>query len=176
MKTVPVSNFVIPADMVVKALGQEPLLDLVAALPDLTSDAGRIVVDPSTGATSVPGLFAGGDCLRTGGEIVDAVEDGKIAATRDTCASLQGQKSRRRPTKQECHMTDLSIEFCGVKAPNPVLVGLRPANQFRIPGSSRLRSRMGRRRLEDARRRADRQCLVALWRHRLRRPESDGAQ
>ena len=66
--------------MVVKALGQEPLFELLAALPDLTSDAGRIVVDPSTGATSVPGLFAGGDCLRTGGEIVDAVEDGKIAA------------------------------------------------------------------------------------------------
>ena len=34
-ETVPGSNFVLPADMVVKALGQEPLLDLVAALPGL---------------------------------------------------------------------------------------------------------------------------------------------
>jgi NADPH-dependent glutamate synthase beta subunit-like oxidoreductase len=25
-------------------------------------------------------LYAGGDCIRNGGEIVDAVEDGKIAA------------------------------------------------------------------------------------------------
>jgi dihydropyrimidine dehydrogenase (NAD+) subunit PreT len=80
VKTVPGSNFVIRADMVVKALGQEPLFDLLTALPDLTCDAGRIVVDPASGATSIPGLFAGGDCLRTGGEIVDAVEDGKIAA------------------------------------------------------------------------------------------------
>jgi dihydropyrimidine dehydrogenase (NAD+) subunit PreT len=80
VKTVPGSNFVIRADMVVKALGQEPLFDLLIALPDLTCDAGRIVVDPASGATSIPGLFAGGDCLRTGGEIVDAVEDGKIAA------------------------------------------------------------------------------------------------
>jgi glutamate synthase (NADPH/NADH) small chain len=78
--SVPGSNFVIAADMVVKALGQEPLLDLLAALPELRCDKGRILVDRATGATSVAGLFAGGDCLRSGGEVVDAVEDGKIAA------------------------------------------------------------------------------------------------
>ena len=80
VRTVPGSNFVLAADMVVKALGQEPLLDLLAALPDLKCERGRIVVDPATGATSVPGLFAGGDCLRNGGEVVDAVQDGKVAA------------------------------------------------------------------------------------------------
>jgi dihydropyrimidine dehydrogenase (NAD+) subunit PreT len=94
LKILPGSNFVIPAEMVVKALGQEPLLDLVAALPDLTCDRGKIVVDPATGATSVPGLFAGGDCLRTGGEIVDAVEDGKIAA-RGIHAALAAAGARR---------------------------------------------------------------------------------
>ncbi len=78
--TVPGSNFVLPADMVVKALGQEPLLDLLAALPELQCEQGRIVVDRATGATSIAGLFAGGDCLRSGGEVVDAVQDGKIAA------------------------------------------------------------------------------------------------
>src|SRR4051794_21365731 len=76
----PGSNFVLPADMVVKALGQEPLLDLIEALPGLKHDRGRIAVDRKTGATSIPGLFAGGDCLRNGGEVVDAVEDGKVAA------------------------------------------------------------------------------------------------
>ncbi len=80
MRAVPGSNFVLSADMVVKALGQEPLLDLLAALPDLRCERGRIRVDPATGATSVPGLFAGGDCLRGGGEVVDAVQDGKVAA------------------------------------------------------------------------------------------------
>jgi glutamate synthase (NADPH/NADH) small chain len=74
------SAFVVPADMVVKALGQEPLLELLAVLPDLRIDRGKVVVDRSTGATSVPRLFAGGDCIRGGGEIVDAVQDGKIAA------------------------------------------------------------------------------------------------
>jgi dihydropyrimidine dehydrogenase (NAD+) subunit PreT len=76
----PGSNFVLPADMVVKALGQEPLLDLIEAVPGLVHSRGRICVDPSTGATSVDRLFAGGDCLRNGGEIVDAVQDGKVAA------------------------------------------------------------------------------------------------
>ena len=74
------SRFQLPADMVVKALGQEPLLALTQALPGLRVDGGKVAVDPKTGATSVPRLFAGGDCLRNGGEIVDAVQDGKIAA------------------------------------------------------------------------------------------------
>ena len=37
-------------------------------------------VDRATGATSIPKLYAGGDCIRGGGEIVDAVQDGKLAA------------------------------------------------------------------------------------------------
>jgi dihydropyrimidine dehydrogenase (NAD+) subunit PreT len=74
------SEFMLPADMIVKALGQEPLLDLLRALPGLTVNGGKLVVDRATGATGVPKLFAGGDCIRGGGEIVDAVQDGKIAA------------------------------------------------------------------------------------------------
>jgi dihydropyrimidine dehydrogenase (NAD+) subunit PreT len=80
VRPVPGSNFIVPADMIVKALGQEPLLDLVEALPGLKIDHGKLVVDRATGATGVPKLFAGGDCIRGGGEIVDAVQDGKIAA------------------------------------------------------------------------------------------------
>jgi glutamate synthase (NADPH/NADH) small chain len=78
--TIPGSNFVLQADMVVKALGQEPLVDLLSSFPDIRCEKWRILVDPGSGATSVAGLFAGGDCVRNGGEVVDAVEDGKIAA------------------------------------------------------------------------------------------------
>jgi glutamate synthase (NADPH/NADH) small chain len=80
VKPVTGSNFVLPADMIVKALGQEPLLDLLRALPGLKVNKGQVVVDPATGATSIPKLYAGGDCIRGGGEIVDAVQDGKVAA------------------------------------------------------------------------------------------------
>ncbi|WP_435016134.1 NAD(P)-dependent oxidoreductase [Tundrisphaera sp. TA3] len=74
------STSILPADLVVKAFGQEPLRDLVAALPGLAHREGRIVAAPATGQTSIPGLFAGGDCLRRGGEVVDAVRDGRDAA------------------------------------------------------------------------------------------------
>jgi dihydropyrimidine dehydrogenase (NAD+) subunit PreT len=74
------SECVVPADMIVKALGQEPLLELLQALPGLRIDRGKVIVEPSSGATNIPKLFAGGDCIRNGGEIVDAVQDGKVAA------------------------------------------------------------------------------------------------
>ncbi len=76
------SEFSLPADMVIKALGQEPLLDLVKSLPRLKiNKKGRILVDESTGATSLSKLFAGGDC-QAGimEEVVSAVESGKKAA------------------------------------------------------------------------------------------------
>ena len=74
------SEFTVEADMVVKALGQVALVPFLDALPDLTHDRGRVAIDPGTRQTTVPGLFAGGDCLRNGGEVVDAVQDGKLAA------------------------------------------------------------------------------------------------
>ena len=74
------SEFLLPADMVIKALGQLPLLPFLDALPGLSHERGRVTIDPTSRATSIPHLFAGGDCLRNGGEVVDAVQDGKLAA------------------------------------------------------------------------------------------------
>jgi glutamate synthase (NADPH/NADH) small chain len=67
-------------DMVIKALGQQPLHEILGAVDGLEISGGKVVVDPATGATSVAGLFAGGDCISKGAEVVDAVEQGKIAA------------------------------------------------------------------------------------------------
>ncbi len=76
------SEFTIDADMVIKALGQEALVDFLKSVPQLElSSSGRVVVDPATRATSVPKLFAGGDCqVDAGEEVVNAVESGKTAA------------------------------------------------------------------------------------------------
>ena len=74
------SEFVIPCDMAVKALGQTALLDLLAGIEGLRFEKGKLLVDPETGATGAPGLFAGGDCISMGGEIVNAVQEGKVAA------------------------------------------------------------------------------------------------
>ena len=74
------SDFVLPCDMAIKALGQTPILDLLTNVDGLVVENGRLRIDARTGATGTPGLFAGGDCLSKGAEIVDAVQEGKIAA------------------------------------------------------------------------------------------------
>ena len=74
------SEHTMACDMVVAALGQEPLYDLYKTIPNLDVQGKKVVINANTGETSVKGLFAGGDCVNGGGEVVDAVEMGKIAA------------------------------------------------------------------------------------------------
>lgn len=74
------SEHTLLSDMIVASLGQEPLYDLYKTIPNLTVQGKKVAIDANTGATSVKGLFAGGDCVNGGGEVVDAVEMGKIAA------------------------------------------------------------------------------------------------
>ena len=64
-------------DMVIKAAGQIPFEDLVNGL-SVPNDRGRIVTTGS--ATNIPGVFAGGDCVNGGKEVVDAVQAGKDGA------------------------------------------------------------------------------------------------
>ena len=65
------------ADMVLKAIGQQ--LDL-KTLGHLTLKGGQVVVDADY-QTSIPGVYAGGDCIASGQDLtVQAVEDGKRAA------------------------------------------------------------------------------------------------
>jgi dihydropyrimidine dehydrogenase (NAD+) subunit PreT len=65
-------------DMVIKAAGQIPFSQLVGAA-GLSHDKGRIAVDNN--ATTIPGVFAGGDNVNGGKEVVDAVQAGKDAAS-----------------------------------------------------------------------------------------------
>lgn len=76
------SEFELECDTVIKALGQEPLRELLGGIDGITlTREGRVQVDPVTMATGAPKLFAGGDC-RAGAmeEVVSAVQDGKLAA------------------------------------------------------------------------------------------------
>jgi glutamate synthase (NADPH/NADH) small chain len=74
------SQLTIACDMVVPAVGQSPLADLVQQLRQVEVKDGRIVADRATGQTGNPRYFAGGDCMNGGREVVDAVADGKRAA------------------------------------------------------------------------------------------------
>ena len=70
-------TFILETDMVIKAAGQMPFTTLVQE-QGLDHSHGRIVIRDQS--TSKPGVFAGGDCVNGGKEVVDAVQAGKDGA------------------------------------------------------------------------------------------------
>ncbi len=80
VEAIPGSESVLEADLVVEAIGQEMLEELLAQVPGLKLDRGRVIADPATGQTANPKYFAGGDCANGGKEVVNASAEGKRAA------------------------------------------------------------------------------------------------
>jgi dihydropyrimidine dehydrogenase (NAD+) subunit PreT len=77
---VPRSKFVVDCDRVIKAIGQSKRFSLAKALKLEQDDAGRLVVDRATLRSSDHKVFAGGDAVNGGKEVVNAAADGKRAA------------------------------------------------------------------------------------------------
>ncbi|MFT4628561.1 MAG: dihydropyrimidine dehydrogenase (NAD+) subunit PreT [Myxococcota bacterium] len=73
------SEHIIAADLVLLAVGQAKLGDLVAGLDGVAVERGRIVTD-AVGATGGAGVWAGGDCRNGGKEVVNGVAEGRDAA------------------------------------------------------------------------------------------------
>ncbi len=70
-------TFSLDVDMVIKAAGQMPFESLVDEFK-IQNSKGKIEIQNSF--TSLPGVFAGGDCVNGGKEVVDAVQAGKEGA------------------------------------------------------------------------------------------------
>ncbi|MEZ4317375.1 MAG: NAD(P)-dependent oxidoreductase [Myxococcota bacterium] len=73
------SEHVVDADLVLVAIGQAKLGELVSGLEGVEVEWGRIVADES-GATGRKGVYCGGDCRNGGKEVVNAVAEGRDAA------------------------------------------------------------------------------------------------
>lgn len=80
VETNPGSEFTLWADMVVRAVGQEALVEVLKRISGLAMSNGRVSVNPETGQTGNLKYFAGGDCVNGGKEVVDAVAEGMRAA------------------------------------------------------------------------------------------------
>jgi len=98
---VPDSEFEIPCDMLIKAIGQKKLTyitDILTSKFGVKLVKGYISVDPKSNRTDHPKIYAGGDCVRSHGEAstVMAVEDGKIAAN-GIHVALCGEKHHAEP-------------------------------------------------------------------------------
>ncbi len=96
VKEIPGSDFILPADRVIVAIGQTPNLEFLDPKNAVSIRRGLVEVDPETLATAHPGVFAGGDIIAeepgmrifAGGDVVtgtafvvDAVAAGHKAAT-----------------------------------------------------------------------------------------------
>lgn len=78
-RPIPGSDFTIAADLVLVAIGQSKLGQLLSKLDGITLESGRVVTDEH-GATGRKGWYAGGDCRNGGKEVVNAAAEGKAAA------------------------------------------------------------------------------------------------
>jgi glutamate synthase (NADPH/NADH) small chain len=77
------SDFTVPADLVIKALGFEPEdQQALFGAPELeVTRWGTVKVDNRTQMTSIDGVFAAGDIVRGASLVVWAIRDGRDAAT-----------------------------------------------------------------------------------------------
>ena len=78
---VPGSEFVLDVGTVIVAIGQSPNPLIKKSVPELqTQKWGGIIADEETGATSIPGVFAGGDAVTGAATVILAMGAGKNAA------------------------------------------------------------------------------------------------
>jgi glutamate synthase (NADPH/NADH) small chain len=70
-------TFSLDVDMVIKAAGQMPYQELLLS-NQLENNGGKLTVNKNQ--TNLKGVFAGGDCVNGGREVVDAVQAGKDGA------------------------------------------------------------------------------------------------
>ncbi len=78
---IPGSEFRIPADVVIMAIGQSPNPLIPKTTHDLeTAKRGEVVVDEETMKTSKKGVFAGGDVATGGATVILAMGQARIAA------------------------------------------------------------------------------------------------
>jgi heterodisulfide reductase subunit A len=84
------SEFIMPVDTVIAALGQSVETDFLKEFGLALSKRGTIGVDPVTGATNIEGIFAGGDVVTGAAYVIDAIAAGKKAA-RTMNQYLQGE-------------------------------------------------------------------------------------
>jgi glutamate synthase (NADPH/NADH) small chain len=88
-RPLPATEEDLPADLIVVATGQARFAAWVRGFPGVETDAkGRVTVDPETGRTGNRKVYAGGDCVNGGKEVVNAVAEGKLAARAMAAAIL----------------------------------------------------------------------------------------
>ncbi len=80
LQTIEGTEYSIPVDRVLRATGQAKRSPFLSTLDDVEIDSGGRVVVGEAHQTGNNRVWAGGDCVNGGKEVVNAVQHGKIAA------------------------------------------------------------------------------------------------
>ena len=127
---VPGERFSVKLDTVVVATGQESVERLVDDF-SVGARGGRVAVDPATGRTDNPRVWAGGDLVNGGREVVNAVQEAKLAA-RSIAEALGVPVVPTRPVISAVPAPDrapgvsLAVELAGIRSPNPFWLASAP--------------------------------------------------
>jgi len=89
----------VSADQVILAIGQTADLTCMASDDTCRIEENLIAANPETQETDIPGVFAGGDCTRGPGTIIEAIAAGKRAAA-SIDRTLGGDGIIERPGRQ----------------------------------------------------------------------------
>lgn len=91
------SEFTMEVDLVVVAIGQSPNPLIPKTTPQLkVGKWGNVEVDWNTMATSMEGVYAGGDIIRGGATVILAMGDGRVAASEiDKYLNSKRRRSKR---------------------------------------------------------------------------------
>lgn len=96
------SEFMMEVDMVVVAIGNSPNPLIPQTTPQLkVGKWGNVEVDWNTMATSMEGVYAGGDIVRGGATVILAMGDARVAAEqmdKYLKSKKSGQKAKARPS------------------------------------------------------------------------------
>jgi dihydropyrimidine dehydrogenase (NAD+) subunit PreT len=76
---VPQTEEMLPAEMIVLAIGQNRATQVARAFGVEVDAKGRVKVDPKTHRTGNQKVWSGGDCVNGGKEVVNAVAEAKVA-------------------------------------------------------------------------------------------------
>ncbi len=119
---IPGSEFVVPADRVFAAVGQEAELDLLPAkLVEQVAYHGRFTVDPESTMTKLHGVFAAGDVVTGPATVIEA-----IAAGHRSAEAIRRFLETGRPEVDDSRPATTRPEY-EIPAPAPVFAPRRHA-------------------------------------------------
>lgn len=103
------SEFDIEADHVIVAIGQRPSTSLLRLKDLKIKEDGTIIVDPLTLQTSIPDIFAGGDCVTGPSTVVEAMAAG-LRAAESIDRYLRGHDLREGRSLERAQPAEIDVE------------------------------------------------------------------